>query len=112
MNRQAFDALVAQYKTHGWSLQRVLLTSADAELNAHVINVYQDIVVETTDIAAAWFSRRSKPSQETWELRVLDPPPFALNAFLDDDISAETKEFILRDTERRMRASRPGAIAN
>jgi hypothetical protein len=111
MNRNTFDALVAQYKEHGWDLRRILLT-ADSALNALGTEAYPDVLFETTDISAAWFSRRSQPDKVTWELRTLDPAPFALNAFLDDDLESAAKESILRETERRMRASRPRPMDN
>ena len=103
VTEQAISALISEYAKHGWVLRRVLLSNIpkDGETSA----LFRNTEVIASDLDALWFSRRSRPDRETWELRRLKGTPYAVDSFLEDTMDAETREEILADAEDRMRES-------
>lgn len=95
--------LLQQYKTHGWQIRRVLVSSAhvrEAVRSLKASGVEVDSVESDND--AVWFSRRSQEGREAWELRRLSGSPFALVAVIEDSSSEDDKETTLREVEKRM----------
>ena len=94
----AIGEIVAQYEKHGWKLRRALLsddaTSPTFERTVEVIK---------SDLDALWFSRRSKPDSEAWELRRLTGSPFALIAVVPANASAADLDASLAQVEDDMR---------
>jgi hypothetical protein len=93
-----------QYKKHGWALRRVLLSS---QLSPDVVRLTGEIPSKQAPIDGFWFSRRSRPGCEAWELRRLSGSPFALVQVIEDGIDPETFEEILRSVEDRIGSSGP-----
>lgn len=93
--------IVSQYEKHGWILRRALLSQEGENAS---IKLLGDIEIEPSDINALWFSRRSKPESEAWELRRLTGLPFALVAVVSSDASAEELEAALSQVVEEMRA--------
>jgi hypothetical protein len=100
-------AIVAQYQRYGWTLRRVLLTAGARERSVAVGS--EAVPVYESPIDAAWFSRSSRPGTETWELRGLHEPPFALLEVIDTDLDRDEREEILKATEQKMLESMGGA---
>lgn len=96
--------IIAQYKKYGWELRRILVVEGTCDFDRSMIG-HADVVV--SDLSGLWFSRRSKPGSETWELRRLDGIPFALVAIVEDNATAQEREEILNQIELEMLASRP-----
>ena len=103
LTEQAISTLISEYARHGWALRRVLLSNAPKEDEKSPL--FSDVEVTVSDLDALWFSRRSRPDRETWELRRLKGTPYAVDSFLEDTMDAETREEILADAEDRMRES-------
>jgi len=103
LTASAISALISEYTTHGWVLRRALLSNPpnDSETSA----IFSDVEIIASDIDALWFSRRSRPDRETWELRRLRGTPYAVDSFLEDTMDTETREEILADAQDRMRES-------
>jgi len=96
-------AVIDQYAKHGWVIRRVMLSPASIVLlGAEVESIYPAAVVTESANEGLWFSRRSLPDREAWELRRLSGSPFALVAMLEDSMSEDEREEVLRETERRM----------
>ena len=96
-------AIVEQYKTHGWKLRRALLSAESAKtFAARLTAVMPEVTIVSPPAEALWFSRRSLPDREAWELRRLSGSPFALVALLEDSMDDDEKEEILKATELRM----------
>ena len=96
--------LIAEYGKHGWVLRRALLIKPNVDDETSSLLAGAERIA--SDIDALWFSRSSRPDRETWELRRLRGTPYAIDAFLDDSMDAETREEILSNVEDRMRESR------
>lgn len=92
--------IIRQYEKHGWTLRRALL-SDDSRLKLSASLGAIDIV--TSDLEALWFSRRSKPENESWELRRLTGSPFALVAVVPTTSSEEELEATLAQVAEDMR---------
>ena len=93
--------VIEQYEKHGWKLRRALL-SADAD--AALVSFLRDGGVRVSPgLDALWFSRRSKPDSESWELRTVTGSPFALVAVLPTTADAEELEATLAQVELEMR---------
>ncbi|MDQ3800465.1 MAG: hypothetical protein M3384_13535 [Acidobacteriota bacterium] len=104
--------IIAQYRKHGWTLRRVLLSD---ELR---VRAYNELVtlsskqdggaavefVSSADVDAAWFSRASKAG-EAWELRHLSTTPFALFEVFDLEDEEETREEARKEMETRLKTS-------
>ena len=93
--------IIAQYVKHGWTVRRALLSNESKSLLAKTLG---DIEIELSDFDALWFSRRSKPESEAWELRRLTGSPFALVAVVSADASAEERETTLSQVADEMSA--------
>ena len=101
--------LVAQYAKHGWTLRRLLLSERTfADLSESVRTQFPDAEPQPHEIDALWFSRKNKDS-ETWELRRLGSPPFALVEVIEDTLSANEREAKFADLELEMAKPRPSA---
>ena len=99
------DAIVSlsdQYAKHNWTLRRVLMKKASfGNLSEAVKTEFPDANVSSHEIDALWFSRKNKDS-ETWELRRIGTPPFALVEVINDDVPTEERENRLALLEHEM----------
>jgi hypothetical protein len=93
--------IVAQYEKHGWVLRRALLSQDGTDASVKILD---NIGIEPCDFDALWFSRRSNPESEAWELRRLTGLPFALVAVISANASAEELEATLSQVVDEMRA--------
>jgi hypothetical protein len=92
--------VIKQYEKHGWTLRRALL-SDESRIKLSAALGAIDIV--PSDLEALWFSRRSKPETESWELRRLTGSPFALVAVIPSDATEEEVEATLKQIAEDMR---------
>ena len=96
----AVGEILAQYDKHGWTLRRALL-SPDSKSEIPKFDVSVKLI--ESDLDALWFSRRSKPESEAWELRRLTALPFALVAVVPTNASGDELEASLAQIESDMR---------
>lgn len=92
-------ATIGQYERHGWVLRKASL-SQDRLSQLRSSHPSADLSEGSHEFL--WFSRRSLPDREAWEIRRLSGSPFALVAVIEDSASDEERNAILRETERRM----------
>ncbi len=93
--------IIAQYGKHGWILRRALLSGDSKNVLTESLG---DIDIEISELEALWFSRRSNPESEAWELRRLTGSPFALVAVVLSDAGEEELETTLSQVVEEMRA--------
>src|SRR5688500_13222805 len=93
--------IISQYEKHGWTLRRALLSAENENVLADTAS---EIEVEPSDFDALWFSRRSNPESDAWELRRLTGSPFALIAVISADATSEEVEATLAQVADEMRA--------
>jgi hypothetical protein len=93
--------IISQYEKHGWKPRRALLCEESNRLLSQLLG---EIEIEPSDLDALWFSRRSKPESEAWELRRLTGSPFALIAIISSEMSPEEMEATLEQVADEMRA--------
>lgn len=91
-------AIIEQYVSHGWKLRRVLLTRAMGLTSP----LFGDAEVRTGDNDGLWFSRRSQPDREAWELRRISPSPFAIVEVIPDGLTDQERDELLEEAESRM----------
>jgi len=104
---EAIVSLADQYAKYGWTLRRILLAEGSfADLSNSIITQFPDAEFVPHEIDALWFSRKNKDS-ETWELRRLGTPPFALVEVIDDALSGDQREANLASLELEMAKPRP-----
>ena len=96
----AVDEIIAQYEKHGWTLRRALLSLAGKKSYTRLSD---GIDIFDSDLDALWFSRRSQPDREAWELRRLTSLPFALVAVISDGTESEEFEETLSQVVEEMR---------
>lgn len=114
-NPDSIRETIALYEKHGWSLRRVLLSQElSARLGADISDLFKGIRVIPSDLDAMWFSRRSRPNQEAWELRSLGSTPFALVEVVHDTAGDDEREEVLSRTEKKIKeiTSRRGNISH
>ena len=92
--------IVKQYEKHGWTLRRALLSD---DSRVVLSDTLAGIDVALSDLEALWFSRRSKPENESWELRRLTGSPFALVAVVPSNASEDELESTLAQIADDMR---------
>jgi hypothetical protein len=94
---------IALYSKHGWKLRRVLLSAVTrSALSDRSSELFEDCVPKDCSFDGLWFSRRSHPGSEAWELRRLSDSPFALVEVIEDGTSEDDLENLLCETENRM----------
>ena len=103
MKTEVLDDIIGQYKSHGWTVRRAVLSNNDSLLlKEHLINAHPGVEIHTGIESGIWFSRRSLPDREAWELRRLSGSPFALMAVIEDSMSASDQDTVLHEIEERM----------
>ncbi len=103
MDTDSIKAIIAEYVKHGWKLRRVLLSHADqGSLSGDIKELIAGADLVENVHAGLWFSRRSQPMREAWELRRLSGSPYALVVSLDDGMNERERETTLKKTEARM----------
>ena len=103
----AIAAIIEQYEKHGWKLRRVLISSelADALRDSAA---FPGADVRPSPHDGLWFSRRSLPDREAWELRRISAAPFAVVEVIPDGLTEEERDELLSEAEERMfDAARP-----
>lgn len=96
--------ILSLYKKHGWNLRRVLLSDEmRVGLNEELQNLFGGAeIVSSPFLNAIWFSRVSRYSLETWELRHLSETPFALLEVFAAETNEKEREEIRKKTEARV----------
>lgn len=101
--QEEVTSIIEQYAKHDWIVRRALLSSESiAALGRYLTASFPGIEVVESRYEGLWFSRRTLPDREAWELRRLSGAPFALVAVLEDSWSHEERSGQLQATERRM----------
>ena len=95
--------IIDQYRKHGWTLRRVLLSDAIREKVPDLASTFAHVEVREAAIDAAWFSRSSRPGSTAWELRHLSAAPYALVETIHDGTTFADAEKALGRTEERLR---------
>jgi hypothetical protein len=96
-------SVIEQYAKHDWIVRRLMLSSGStAELGPELVSLNAEVEIVEPRQEGIWFSRRTQPDREAWELRRLSGSPFALVAVLEDSLSLDEREDVLRSIERRM----------
>ena len=93
--------IIEQYTKHGWILRRALLSEESTSVLRETLG---DVRIDPSDLDALWFSRKSKPESEAWELRRLTGAPFALVAVISSDANADEVEATLTQVVEEMRS--------
>ena len=103
----AIAEIIKQYEKHGWKLRRVLMTHELKEaLGGAELFANADVRPAVHD--GLWFSRRSLPDREAWELRRISAAPFAVVEVVPDGLSDQERDELLSQAEARMfDAARP-----
>lgn len=100
IDASAVNEIITQYEKHGWTPRRALLSLEGKILWSAVVG---EIQITDSDIDAIWFSRKSQPDTEAWELRRLSGLPFALIAVVATTASDEELESALSQVVAEMR---------
>ena len=103
IDSDAVVEIIKQYEKHGWILRRALLSHDNSSALSGMLG---EIDVVHSDLDGLWFSRRSRPDSEAWELRRLTGLPFALVAAVPADATPEEVESILDQVVDDMRDRR------
>ena len=107
LEKPAITETVGLYEKHDWMLRRILLTSESAErFSEEIAADFPDVDIREAEIDALWFSRRSRPDSEAWEIRRLSGTPFAILENVPDGTGQDELESILNDAEMRLIDSR------
>lgn len=102
MKAEQISEILAQYKKHGWSLRRVLLSDTlKKSLTQKDSAMFETAEIVLSEIDAAWFSRPSK-SGEAWELRRLSENPYALFENFSDEDEEEVRAEAKHEIEQRL----------
>jgi hypothetical protein len=102
-------AIIEQYVSHGWKLRRVL----SAREIGLASPLFGDAEIRIGEREGLWFSRRSQPDREAWELRRISPSPFAIVEVIPDGLTDQERDVVLEEAENRMfDAERPSETSH
>lgn len=97
------SALIEQYSKHEWVPRRAKLKAASIDIiGAELAASFPEVTIVESKNEALWFSRRSLPDREAWEIRRLSGSPFALVTVVEDALGDDEREEFLSETERQM----------
>jgi hypothetical protein len=96
----AVGEIIAQYEKHGWTFRRALLSPDGKKV---LRDAFASDRTFDSDFDAIWFSRKSNPESEAWELRRLTSLPFALIAVVPTPVDDEELESTLAQVVDEMR---------
>jgi len=103
VNAETLRDLIDQYSKHGWQLRKAILASnTDRAIITLLRSEYPAIDIRDDEQSALWFSRRSLPDREAWELRRLSETPFALVTVIEDSLDHAAKTAQLDATFQQM----------
>lgn len=103
MKIETVKAVIGQYAKHGWQLRTAFLASnVDPSVTLFLRSEFPRIDINYGEHSALWFSRRSLPDREAWELRRLSDTPFALVEVIEDSLDDEAKKAQLDAAYRQM----------
>ncbi|MER3631263.1 MAG: hypothetical protein C4325_03060 [Blastocatellia bacterium] len=95
--------IISQYRRFGWRMQAALVDNRDLEnLLSEIGPLDENVEVRIFEIPCLWFSRRTQPDSDTWEIRRLRGNPYALVEVISDAATQEMRRAILQRAERRM----------
>jgi hypothetical protein len=97
----AIAAIIDQYVKHGWKLRRVLM-SRDLSEALGSSEIFAGADVRPSPYDGMWFSRRSLPDREAWELRRISAAPFAVVEVIPDEFTDQERDEVLSEAEDRM----------
>ena len=104
MSAEAIRALLQLYERHEWRLERVLISPSLLDsLGDRAAELFAGAEIMESDLDAAWFRRPSVAKKVAWELRALDPTPFALVEVSDGESSRSEIEALMTSLEQRLR---------
>jgi hypothetical protein len=95
--------IVATYQKYGWQLRRALLTPQTQKHLPQFADALAGIPVREHETDALWFSRPSHAGREAWELRWLNPMPYALFETFEPDEPEDARQDARQDMEARLR---------
>jgi len=101
-NRNDITEMIDQYAKHGWKLRRVMLTTDLWRSLGDPTEFFGDAEVRTSEHDGLWFSRRSMPDREAWELRRISASPFAVVEVIPDGLTDQERDGLLALAEARM----------
>ena len=101
-DRDTIADIIEQYVKHGWKLRRALLTPKLSESLGETAVIFDEADVRIADHDGLWFSRRSMPDREAWELRRISTSPFALVEVIPDGLADQERDELLTLAEERM----------
>ena len=101
-SRSDIAEIIDQYVRHGWKLRRVLLMAELGGSLGETAGLFGDAEVRTAAYNGLWFSRRSMPDREAWELRRISASPFAVVEVIPDGLSDHERDELLNQAEERM----------
>lgn len=102
IDRPAIEEILAQYKKHGWTLRRVLLSAGFVERVPDVAGIFEGAEIRPSELDGVWFSRSSRPGVTAWELRRLAETPYALVESISDHTDEAEAEAALKALETKM----------
>ncbi len=98
-----FKEIIANYRKHGWRLERVLVRrEISAEVKAQIQASGESPVMEEATVDAMWFAR-THGGREAWELRLVAESPYALLETFEADDAEGAREEVRREMEERLR---------
>ncbi|MGI8470546.1 MAG: hypothetical protein ACR2N3_19075 [Pyrinomonadaceae bacterium] len=105
INASQIEEILSLYGKHGWTLRRVLLSDAlRTKISDRLETLFgAEVVFETSEINALWFSRASGYGNETWEIRLLSQTPFALIEVFQEDDDEEIREERRKELETELK---------
>ena len=101
-NLETIADIIEQYEKHGWKLRKALLTRELAESLDDPTSLFSDSEVRISGNDGLWFSRKSMPDREAWELRRISTSPFALVEVIPDGLTDQERDDLLAVAENRM----------
>lgn len=103
------------YRSFGWTLRRVLLCDETRDALRNSTGTDEELYgapVAPDSFDALWIARQTADGREAWELRLVNPTPYALFETFEPDEAEEERADVRREMEARLRARVSGEAAN
>ena len=98
---ELYKTIADQYRKFDFHLERCLMTK-ETVLALNGETRFLDSPIESAEIDAMWFSRKSGPGSVAWEIRLVSSTPVSILEKISDSLSENEHAAKLKEIETRL----------
>ena len=95
--------IIEKYETFGWKPKILLCDEIKASNEVKKLASLKGFEIRHSQkVLAIWFCRENRKGSQTWELRKIGGTPIAVLRFINQSMTSDEKEELLKDAENEL----------